>query len=173
MGGRFVALVAAMLGAAITLASPAATVPLGLNGTRGAASMSTHPNIILILSDDQSFDSLQKMPYVRSITPPQGTWYRFDDAFINNATCCPSRATILTGLWSHHHGVEATGGAPAYDDSDTIATRLHSGGYATGFVGNITSAPSIVALAARTCRPVGMTGRHSRTTLLRGTTITS
>src|SRR3954453_20278798 len=95
----------------------------------------TRPNIILILSDDQSYESIDKMPYLRSRIPPQGGLYRFDNAFINNATCCPSRATILTGLWSHHHGLEATGGAPPYDDSDTIATRLHAAGYRTGFVG--------------------------------------
>jgi N-acetylglucosamine-6-sulfatase len=93
------------------------------------------PNIILILSDDQSYESIDKMPFLRNRSPPQGGWYRFDDAFINNATCCPSRATILTGLWSHHHGVESTAGAPAYDDSDTIATRLHAAGYRTGLVG--------------------------------------
>jgi N-acetylglucosamine-6-sulfatase len=154
MGGRFVALVAAMLGVAVALASPAATIPTGLNGARGTASMSTHPNIILILSDDQSFDSVQKMPYVRSISPPQGTWYRFDNAFINNATCCPSRATILTGLWSHHHGVEATGGAPAYDDSDTIATRLHAGGYATAFIGKY-HLGSLTSTVSRTYVPPG------------------
>jgi N-acetylglucosamine-6-sulfatase len=153
MGGRFLALVGVMLGAAVALASPAATVPLGLNGTRGAA-MSAHPNIILILSDDQSFDSVQKMPYVRSVSPPQGTWYRFNKAFINNATCCPSRATILTGLWSHHHGVEATGGAPAYDDSDTIATRLHSTGYATAFVGKY-HLGSLASSVSRTYVPPG------------------
>ena len=93
------------------------------------------PNIVLILSDDQSYESIYKMPYLRSQIPPQGGWDRFDDAYVNNATCCPSRATILTGLWSHHHGVEQTAGAPAYDDSDTIATRLHAAGYHTGFVG--------------------------------------
>jgi N-acetylglucosamine-6-sulfatase len=95
----------------------------------------TQPNIVLILSDDQSYESIYKMPYLRDQIPPKGGWDRFDDAFINNPTCCPSRATLLTGLWSHHHGVEATSGAPRYYDSDTIATRLNAAGYRTGFVG--------------------------------------
>lgn len=107
----------------------------------------TRPNIILIVSDDQSYESIYKMPFLRSRIPPRGGWYRFDRAYINNPSCCPSRATILTGQWSHHHGVEGTGHRPPYDDSDTIATRLDAAGYQTGFVGKYnlgTKAPSEV-----------------------------
>src|SRR3954465_7177386 len=105
------------------------------NAASTSGSLLDRPDIILILSDDQTMESVQKMPYLRSQVPPQGGWYSFDHAFINTAVCCPSRATILTGLWSHHHGVEGTGGAPPYDDSDTIASRLHAIGYRTGYVG--------------------------------------
>jgi arylsulfatase A-like enzyme len=96
------------------------------------------PNIILVMTDDQdhSRETISKMPYLRSRDPANGGgWYRFDNAFINNPTCCPSRATILTGQWSHHTGVETTGGAPRFDDADTIATRLDAAGYRTGFIG--------------------------------------
>jgi len=41
----------------------------------------TRPNIILILSDDQSYESIDKMPYLRSRIPPQAGWYRFDNPF--------------------------------------------------------------------------------------------
>jgi N-acetylglucosamine-6-sulfatase len=88
-------------------------------------------NVILILSDDQSSTSIPKMPYMRSRTG----WSRFTNAYINNATCCPSRATILTGQWSHHTGVESTGGAPRFDDSSTLATWLRAAGYHTGLIG--------------------------------------
>jgi N-acetylglucosamine-6-sulfatase len=114
-------------------ARPVATADGGADSATGP--LPARPNIILVLSDDQSMESVAKMPYLNSRVTPQGGWYRFNEAFINNATCCPSRATILTGLWSHHHGIESTGGAPPYDDSDTIATRLHAAGYRTGFVG--------------------------------------
>jgi N-acetylglucosamine-6-sulfatase len=124
-----------LLSSAAMLAALVATMPLlSPSHALGDAPIS-QPNIILILSDDQSYESIYKMPYLRSRIPPEGGWDRFDDAYINNATCCPSRATILTGLWSHHHGIEQTAGAPPYDDSDTIATRLHAAGYRTGFVG--------------------------------------
>jgi len=96
------------------------------------------PNIILILSDDQDYSAqtISKMPYLYSRTPQGGGgWYRFNNAFINNPTCCPSRATIISGQYSHHTGVETTSGVPKFDDSDTIGTRLHSVGYRTGYIG--------------------------------------
>lgn len=93
----------------------------------------TKPNIIVVLTDDQhaSRETISKMPYLRS----RSGWYRFDRAFINNPTCCPSRATFLSGQWSHHTGVEFTTGAARFDDADTIATRLDDAGYRTGWFG--------------------------------------
>jgi N-acetylglucosamine-6-sulfatase len=109
---------------------------LALLAEASSAPAQTPPrNVVLIVSDDQSYESVAKMPYLGTRIPPKGGWYRFDNALINNATCCPSRATILTGLWSHHHGVEATAGAPAFDDTSTVATWLDTAGYRTGFIG--------------------------------------
>jgi N-acetylglucosamine-6-sulfatase len=116
----------------------AAAVALLLALPSGCPAALIRPNIILIVTDDQdhSRQTISKMPYLRSRDPAYGGgWYRFDNAFINNPTCCPSRATILTGQWSHHTGVEVTEGAPSFDDSDTIATRLDAAGYRTGFIG--------------------------------------
>src|SRR5687767_7337428 len=84
----------------------------GAGGGVAAAVDPVPPNVIVILSDDQSDSSVAKMPYMST----RAGWYRFTNAYINNATCCPSRATLLTGRWSHHTGVEATGGAPRFDD---------------------------------------------------------
>ncbi|MBA3311632.1 MAG: sulfatase, partial [Nocardioidaceae bacterium] len=57
-----------------------------------------------------------------------------------NPLCCPARASVLTGQYSHNHGVltnatAAGGGFPAFDDSSTLATWLTDAGYLTGFVG--------------------------------------
>src|SRR3954469_7670956 len=108
-----------------------AVLALSPGGSGAATKPPTRLNIILLLSDDQSYSSVPKMPFTSSRTG----WYRFTNAYINNPTCCPSRATILTGLWSHHHGVEATGGAPLFHDASTLATWLHAAGYKTGLVG--------------------------------------
>lgn len=89
------------------------------------------PNLILVYTDDQTYTSLAAMPFMSQ----RKDWYIFDKAFINNPVCCPSRATVLTGLWSHHTGVEATGGAPIFDDTSTLATWLNNAGYRTGMFG--------------------------------------
>jgi N-acetylglucosamine-6-sulfatase len=123
---------ATALGALALIASVALLAPSIATPAHDVA----QPNVILIVSDDQSFDSVDKMPYLRSRDPANGGgWFRFDRAFINNPICCPSRATILTGQWSHHTNVEDVGGAPSFDDADTIATRLDAAGYRTGWVG--------------------------------------
>jgi N-acetylglucosamine-6-sulfatase len=97
----------------------------------GALATVKRPNIVLFLTDDQSYESVAAMPYVSSL----GNWYTFTNAYINNSTCSPSRATLLTGQWSHHTGVEATGGAPRFDDHSTVATWLKRAGYRSALVG--------------------------------------
>ena len=63
----------------------------------------------------------------------------FSNAFVSNPLCCPSRATILTGRYSHGTGVYSNagphGGFDAFVDDSTIATWLQAGGYRTALVG--------------------------------------
>ncbi|HCO03693.1 MAG TPA: hypothetical protein DIT48_10110 [Actinobacteria bacterium] len=97
----------------------------------------THPNIVFILTDDQRWDSLWAMPNVRHLLGAHGI--TFNNMFVTTSLCCPSRASILTGLYSHHTGVydnaPPNGGAPSFDDRSTVATWLHGAGYTTGLVG--------------------------------------
>jgi len=90
------------------------------------------PNIILIVSDDQRHDSIQKMPFLNS---QQENWFRFQNAFTNVSLCCPSRSTILSGLFSHHSGVEDNGSKRYFDENDNIVTKLDSAGYTTALIG--------------------------------------
>ena len=71
------------------------------------------------------------MPY----TNGRSDWTRFGNAFVNNPLCCPSRATILSGQYSHHHHVEENDLGNRFDASSTVATWLNSAGYRTGLVG--------------------------------------
>lgn len=90
------------------------------------------PNIVFILTDDQKLTSMPYMPYLSS--KPHGSWIEFTNAFVNVPLCCPSRATILTGLYSHHTGVNGNNGA-AFKDDSTLSTWLSSAGYKTALVG--------------------------------------
>ena len=93
------------------------------------------PNIVLILTDDQRFDTLWAMPTVQSQLVAKGI--EFTKGYVSNAVCCPSRSTILTGQYSHLTGVytnhpgEPYGGFPAFHDGSTVATWLHADGYWT------------------------------------------
>jgi len=99
------------------------------------------PNIVLILTDDQRYDELTRMPIVKQQLIAKGV--KFNHAFVVNPLCCPSRATILTGKYSH--GTDVYGNAPPHggfetfhddgEESSTIATWLHDAGYHTALVG--------------------------------------
>lgn len=110
------------------------------------------PNIIFILADDQTVGTLGPMRNVRSLIQRQGT--RYTSAYISNPICCPSRASILTGLYSHTNLTytnqdgegtptdpwERYGGAYAFEEvgnneTRTLAYALDQGGYYTGLVG--------------------------------------
>lgn len=96
------------------------------------------PNIVIILTDDQRVESLWGMAAVQEHLVSQGTY--FENSFATTPTCCPSRATLLTGLYAHNHGVKRNAnGVSLFQGSgaeqDTIATRLQTAGYETGLSG--------------------------------------
>ncbi len=101
----------------------------------------TKPNILFVLTDDQPASTVSKMPAVEAKLEAEGL--SFENAFISTPSCCPSRATIMTGQYAHNHGVwsnsEPRGGAEGFKDRglarDTIATSLKREGYATGLFG--------------------------------------
>lgn len=116
-----------MLGSSIAISSFAADV----------AEARGRPNIVVILTDDQRANALNTMPTVRNQLKARGSY--FPNAFAPNPLCCPSRASILTGLHSHHTGVYDNaaphGGFAAFDDRITIATVLQEAGYRTSYIG--------------------------------------
>jgi arylsulfatase A-like enzyme len=116
----------------------AAVPPLG--GAHAADPASPQrPSIVLILTDDQRYDSLWAMPTVQRELLDQGV--RFTRGFVVNSLCCPSRAAILTGQYSHSNGVYTNnpprGGFSAFrpHEHSTIATWLQKGGYTTALIG--------------------------------------
>src|SRR5215211_8572931 len=101
------------------------------------------PNIILILTDDldDKPESISRMPNLQRYLVDRGT--TFDNAFVSDALCCPSRATILRGQYPHNHCVLTNhpplGGEERFTElgleDSTGATWLHSEGYSTVMLG--------------------------------------
>jgi N-acetylglucosamine-6-sulfatase len=136
-GLLLVACAVALVGA---VASPTGARSLGAGGGEGVTpTVSTPPNIVLILTDDQRFDEMARMPIVSSQIVNQGI--NFTNAFVVNPSCCPSRTTILTGKYSHGTDIYTNkpphGGFQTFlpEESSTLATWLHDAGYHTGLVG--------------------------------------
>lgn len=125
---------AALLLAATVVAAAA------LTGTPAPAAPDGRLNIVVILTDDQSFDTLPSeppaMPWLQSqIQDQEGNWLTFPNAFIETPLCCPSRATILSGRYSRTTNVRTNEDGHRFDETQTIATWLHDGGYFTGMIG--------------------------------------
>ena len=101
------------------------------------AAVVERPHIVLVLTDDQRWDTLDAMPTVMRELVGRGV--TFENAFAVNPTCCPSRATILTGGYSHSTGIYANGGLHGgsdwFDHASTIAPVLQDQGYRTAFLG--------------------------------------
>src|SRR5210317_1616829 len=103
--------------------------------------MKTKPNIIVILVDDMGYSDIGC--YGSEINTPNldslaENGLRFSQ-FYNGARCCPTRASLLTGLYAHQAGVghmigfEGEGPYQGYLNNQcvTIAEVLKDGGYST------------------------------------------
>lgn len=130
----------------------AAAASLMLSGAaaqkRADIGTSGRPNIIMILVDDMGFSDIG--PYGSEISTPNlnrlaKEGLRFTQ-FYNNPRCCPSRASLMTGVYAQQAGMglmTADYGRypyPGYrgdlsDSCVTIAEALRSGGYDTALAG--------------------------------------
>jgi arylsulfatase A-like enzyme len=129
------------------LACLAALLVAGCSGGGGSAqedameASGDRPNIIFVLADDLDYASARQMPNLNSLLVEQGT--SFENTFTSMSLCCPSRATILTGLYAHTSGVKGNkppdGGFEVFCDEGleegTIATRLQEEVYRTAYLG--------------------------------------
>jgi N-acetylglucosamine-6-sulfatase len=96
------------------------------------------PNVLFILCDDLRPEALGCYGSTRVRTPQIDSLaregVRFEHAFCTTSLCSPSRASILTGLYAHRHGVR--------DNFTELPVtlphwpgRLRESGYATAYIG--------------------------------------
>jgi N-acetylglucosamine-6-sulfatase len=134
----------------LLLASVALAIVLSWGATgstpRTAAQASlAKPNFVFILADDMRKDDLRYMPKTRALLGDKGM--SFVNAYVSYGLCCPSRATILRGQYTHNHEVwnngnelnSTDGGWQGYkahgNERDNLAVRLDNAGYRTGLFG--------------------------------------
>lgn len=109
-----------------------------LNAEKSTVSAADQPNVLLILCDDLRWDALSCAgnPHVK--TPNIDRLARegvfFKNAFCTTSLCSPSRASILSGLYAHAHGV--TNNFTEYPAAiPSFPKLLQAAGYETGYIG--------------------------------------
>jgi arylsulfatase A-like enzyme len=120
----------------VALVAGVVGIALVVERSRARSTATARPNLVLIVTDDQRWDTLWAMPNVRSLLARHGV--TFSHAVVSTSNCCPSRATLLSGEYSHHTGVLSDAlpyAAPSFDARSTLATWLHDAGYRTALVG--------------------------------------
>jgi len=128
--------VAALTLSAVAAAAVACALAVG-SAERAAAQSAGKPNIVLVVTDDQRLDEFdaEVMPATKRLIAGKGT--SFTNTIIPTPTCCPSRATMLTGQYGHNNGVLAN--APGYraleDPGNTLPVWLKRAGYQTAHLG--------------------------------------
>jgi arylsulfatase A-like enzyme len=117
-----------------------AVLLMGIALVGGVTPPTPRPNFLVILADDldaASFDIA--MPRAVELVADAGL--RFTRARVSSPLCCPSRASILRGQYTHNHGVvhngPPDGGHQAFAplEHETIAAHLQGRGYVTGWIG--------------------------------------
>jgi len=116
-----------------------ALLSAGMAGECAAAETDERrPNVVFVLTDDQRWDQLGCEGHPFLTTPhldriaAEGA--RFANMFVTTSLCSPSRASFLSGLYAHSHGV-ANNFTDYPRDLASFPRRLQESGYRTAYVG--------------------------------------
>lgn len=102
------------------------------------------PNFLFILIDDQPYDALQssnRYPFLKTpnMQRLQDEGITFKNFFVTQSICSPSRASFLTGVYPHIHGVNQNNRYvdPDWEDYEPYSKYLQEAGYETAHIGKI------------------------------------
>ena len=136
-----------------------ALFPGGGEAKKKGKKQQKRPNIVLLMTDDQTVESLKAMPIVDSKLGNAGV--TFDNNFASFPVCCPSRATMLTGQYPDNHGVrtnqQPSGGYVEMKNTigNTLPVWLQRSGYYTAHIGKFLNGYGTGANAPDTEVPPG------------------
>ncbi|MHB0957687.1 MAG: sulfatase family protein [Pirellulaceae bacterium] len=111
------------------------------SGSIARAAEPPRPNILFLFSDDLTCQAISTYGDNRKLldTPHMDRiareGIRFDRCLVTNSICGPSRATILTGKYSHLNGFYNNSNCRFDGAQETFPKRLQQAGYATALIG--------------------------------------
>ncbi len=108
--------------------------------------MSEKPNVLLLLTDQQRYDTIAAAGFEHMKTPNMDRLVHegclFANAYTPNPVCVPARHYLLTGTTARFHGYYVNQGTPIKDDALPMLPRaLSDNGYATAVIGKTHFAP--------------------------------
>src|ERR671932_692286 len=118
---------------ALLLAACALAACTHSSSTGSAPARGPRPNVLLVVTDDQTVNEMAVMAHARRWLSRGGV--TFDHAFVTTPQCCPSRASILSGRFAHNTGVKDNFDAAKLNHATTVEHLLRSSGYETAIFG--------------------------------------
>ncbi|MDZ4850547.1 MAG: sulfatase [Pirellulaceae bacterium] len=121
------------VGLVLTLAGTSPNAAIAANGQR--------PNVVFIFADDLTCQSISAYGDNRKLleTPNMDRiareGMRFDRCLVTNSICGPSRATIMTGKYSHKNGFYNNSNSTFDSSQQTFPKLIHASGYSTAVIG--------------------------------------
>jgi arylsulfatase A-like enzyme len=107
--------------------------------TGARLSAADKPNIIVMMTDDQRHDYMSCAGHPFLKTPNMDRiakdGYRYTNMFVTNSLCAPSRATLMTGQYSHANGVRDNMGSKLNPNAPWMPDELRKLGYEVAFCG--------------------------------------
>lgn len=127
--------------AVVAAVAVVAAAPEGAAPSAAQTEEPVRPNVLIVMTDDQrASGTLEVMPETRRWFEAGGT--SFVNALATTPTCCPSRASVMTGLYAHNHGVRTSerGQGELMDQQLTTQRYLRGEGYRTAMYGKYLNA---------------------------------
>ena len=106
----------------------------------GVRAEQARPNVLILMSDQHKRSCMgaygDAVAHTPNLDALAARSVRFTDAYCTNPVCTPSRASLLTGLYTHNHG-SLNNSTPLAPEHKTIAHHFARAGYFTGLVGKM------------------------------------